>query len=113
MRFDRREEAVIRRAVVTRLVCQETERLHRRGDDFFVDDSPILEESAKLLQVLNVSSYMVWQMVTIVNADCDHGMRNYCTCARAPADLSRPAQPIEIRMLSQTSTEQRLRSPGR
>ena len=68
---------------------------------------------AKLLQALNVSSYMVWQMVTIFNADCDHGGRNYCTCAQLPADLSRPDQPTETRMLSQTSTEQRLRSPGR
>ena len=40
--------------------------------------------TAKLLQVLNVSSYMVWQMVTVFNADCDHGNRNYCECSKRP-----------------------------
>ena len=32
---------------------------------------------AELTQVLSVYSYMVWQIVTIFNADCDHGNRNY------------------------------------
>ena len=31
------------------------------------------QAKAKLLQALNVTSYMVWQAVTIFNADCDHG----------------------------------------
>ena len=40
-------------------------------------DGNSAQAKAKLLQALNVTSYMVWQMVTIFNADCDHGGRNY------------------------------------
>ena len=36
------------------------------------------KDKTELARVLNVSSYLVWQMVTKFVYDCDHGNRNYC-----------------------------------